>query len=431
MRDRHARTFQESRNMVSYKSDFINAIVERGFLHQATDLTALDQLCASERLTGYVGFDATADSLHIGNLVGIMMLRLFQKMGHRPIALLGGGTSKVGDPSGKDESRQFMTDDRLATNIKGIRRSLEGFFEIDEAGKKGLMVNNADWLDHLNYVQLLREYGQHFTINRMLSFDSVKLRLEREQPLTFLEFNYMIMQAYDFVELARRHDCRLQMGGSDQWGNIVNGVELGRRVDAMTLFGLTTPLITTATGAKMGKSAEGAVWLNADRLPDFDYWQFWRNTDDADVGRFLKLFTDLPLDEIARLEALEGSAINEAKKVLAFEATRLCRGEAAAKEATRAASAVFGADQAGLDGLPTAEIAEAEIADGLNILDLLQRSGLVMSKGEARRLIRGGGARINDNRISDEDLIVDAKDLQDGELKLSSGKKRHIRVLAV
>ncbi len=417
--------------MVSHRSDFIHAIVERGFLHQATDIAALDQLCATERLTAYDGFDATADSLHVGNLVGIMMLRLFQRTGHRPIALVGGGTSKIGDPSGKDESRQLLTEDRLQTNIAGIKRSLSNFIEVDEEGEKGLMINNADWLDHLNYISFLRDYGQHFTVNRMLTFDSVKLRLEREQPLTFLEFNYMIMQAYDFLELARRHDCRLQLGGSDQWGNIVNGVELGRRVEGRTLFGLTTPLITTAGGAKMGKTAAGAVWLNPERLSDFDYWQYWRNTDDADVGRFLKLFTDLPLDEIAKLEALQGSEINEAKKVLAFEATKLCRGEAAAEEAAKAAAAVFEQDQQGLDGLPTAEIDKAEIADGLNILDLLQRSGLVMSKGEARRLIRGGGARLNDNRISDEELVVSTNDLRDGSLKLSSGKKRHIKVLAV
>ena len=417
--------------MVSHKSDFIQAIVERGFLHQATDIAALDQLCASERLTAYDGFDATADSLHVGNLVGIMMLRLFQRTGHRPIALVGGGTSKIGDPSGKDESRQLLTDERLETNIAGIKRSLSNFIEVDDAGEKALLVNNADWLDHLNYISFLRDYGQHFTVNRMLTFDSVRLRLEREQPLTFLEFNYMIMQAYDFLELARRYDCRLQLGGSDQWGNIVNGVELGRRVEGRTLFGLTTPLITTAGGAKMGKTAAGAVWLNPERLPDFEYWQYWRNTDDADVGRFLKLFTDLPLDEIARLEALEGSEINEAKKILAFEATKLCRGEAAAAEAAKAAAAVFGQDRDSLEGLPTTEIDKAEIDDGLNILDLLQRSGLVMSKGEARRLIRGGGARLNDNRISDEELIVSADHLRDGSLKLSSGKKRHIKVLAV
>ena len=311
--------------MRAYRSEFIQAVVERGFLHQATDLDALDQLATSKRLTAYIGFDATADSLHVGNLVGIMMLRLLQRSGHRPIALVGGGTSKVGDPSGKEESRQLLTDERLATNLEGIKRSLDGFLEVDEIGASGLLVNNADWLDHLNYIQLLRDYGPHFTINRMLTFDSVRLRLDREQPLTFLEFNYMIMQAYDFVELARRHDCVLQMGGSDQWGNIVNGVELGRRVDGRTLFGLTTPLITTASGAKMGKTAAGAVWLNPDRLSDFEYWQYWRNTDDADVGRFLRLFTDLPLDEIERLEALEGAEINEAKKVLAFEATKLCR----------------------------------------------------------------------------------------------------------
>ena len=416
--------------MRAHRSAFIQAIVERGYLHQATDLNALDQLAASGRLTAYIGFDATADSLHIGHLVGIMMLRLLQKNGHRPIALIGGGTSKIGDPSFKDESRPLLSDDALADNIKGIRQSISGYFEIDDDGKKGIMANNADWLDHLNYIQLLREYGQHFTINRMLSFDSVKLRLDRQQPLTFLEFNYMIMQAYDFVELSRRYDCQLQMGGSDQWGNIVNGVELGRRVDGRSLFGLTTPLITTASGAKMGKTAEGAVWLNKDRLSDFDYWQFWRNTDDADVGRFLKLFTDLPLDEITRLEALEGSEINEAKKVLAFEATKLCRGEAAAKEAAGAADAVFEQGAESLEGLPTVEIDNGEFEGGINILDLLQRSDLVASKGEARRLIRGGGARLNDDRISDEDLVVSANDLRDGALKLSSGKKRHVRVLA-
>ncbi|MEL6962706.1 MAG: tyrosine--tRNA ligase [Pseudomonadota bacterium] len=413
-----------------HRSDFIQVLVERGFLHQATDIDALDHLAATEHLTGYIGFDATADSLHVGSMVQIMMLRWLQKTGHRPIALLGGGTSKVGDPSFRDESRPLLTDELLAKNIDGIRRSLSGFFEIDDDGKKGLMVNNADWLDHLNYVQLLRDYGQHFTINRMLTFDSVKLRLEREQPLTFLEFNYMIMQAYDFVELARRYDCRLQMGGSDQWGNIVNGVELGRRVEGRTLFGLTTPLMTTASGAKMGKTAAGAVWLNKERLSDFDYWQFWRNAEDADVGRFLRLFTDLPLDEIAKLEALEGSEINEAKKLLAFEATQLCRGQAAAEEAAKAAGSVFEAGTNGLDGLPTVEIDDNELAAGINILELLQRSGLVMSKGEARRLIRGGGARLNDDRISDEELVVNAKDLRDGALKLSSGKKRHIRVLA-
>ena len=274
--------------MRAHRSEFIQAVVERGFLHQATDLDALDQLAASKRLTAYIGFDATADSLHVGNLVGIMLLRLLQRTGHRPIALAGGGTSKVGDPSGKEESRQLLTDEMLATNLEGIKRSLSGFLEVDEAGRAGLMVNNADWLDHLNYIQLLRDYGPHFTINRMLTFDSVRLRLDREQPLTFLEFNYMIMQAYDFVELARRYDCVLQMGGSDQWGNIVNGVELGRRVEGRTLFGLTTPLITTATGAKMGKSAQGAVWLNPERLSDFEYWQYWRNTDDADAGTLLE-----------------------------------------------------------------------------------------------------------------------------------------------
>ncbi len=417
--------------MRCHRSEFVQAIAARGFLHQATDLEALDRLCASERITAYIGFDATADSLHVGNLVGIMMLRLLQKTGHRPIALVGGGTSRIGDPSGKDEGRQLLDDATLESNLAGIRRSLQNFLDVDGNGDRGLMVNNADWLDRLNYIQMLRDYGRHFTVNRMLTFDSVRLRLEREQPLTFLEFNYMIMQAYDFVELARRYDCRLQMGGSDQWGNIVNGVELGRRVDGRTLFGLTTPLITTATGAKMGKSASGAVWLNADRLSSFDYWQYWRNTADADVGRFLRLFTELPLDEIARLEALEGAEINDAKKILAQEATKLCRGAAAAEEASEAARAIFERDRDNLDGLPTTEIKRAEIDRGLDVLDLMQRSGLVASKGEARRLIRGGGARLNDRRISDEDLVVNVDDLRDGILKLSSGKKRHVRIQAV
>ena len=313
--------------MSRHRSEFVRTVVERGFLHQATDLEGLDTHAAAHRLVAYVGFDCTADSLHVGHLVSIMLLRWLQRTGHRPIALIGGGTTKVGDPSGKDESRQLLDEATIAANIAGIRRSLESFLAFGDQPDQALLVNNAEWLDELRYIQFLREYGRHFTVNRMLAFDSVKQRLEREQPLTFLEFNYMIMQAYDFVELARRYDCRLQMGGSDQWGNIVNGVELGRRADGRELFGLTTPLITTATGAKMGKTAQGAVWLNEDRLSDFDYWQYWRNVDDADVGRFLRLFTELPLAEVERLEALEGAELNEAKKILAYEATRLCRGD--------------------------------------------------------------------------------------------------------
>src|SRR5690606_35559456 len=303
--------------MGRHRSEFVQTVVERGFLHQATDLDGLDRLAADGRLVAYIGFDCTADSLHVGHLVSIMLLRWLQRTGHRPIALIGGGTTKVGDTSGKDESRQLLDEATIAANIVGIRRSLESFLTIGDRPEQALVVNNADWLDDLRYIPFLREYGRHFTVNRMLTFESVKQRLEREQPLTFLEFNYMIMQAYDFLELARRYDCRLQMGGSDQWGNIVSGIELGRRADGRELFGLTTPLITTATGAKMGKTAQGAVWLNPDRLSDFDYWQYWRNVDDPDVGRFLRLFTELPLDEIERLEALQSAELNEAKKILA------------------------------------------------------------------------------------------------------------------
>jgi tyrosyl-tRNA synthetase len=424
--------------MSTLHSALLRQLVARGYLHQATDLEALDRLAAEGPITAYIGFDCTADSLHVGNLVGIMLLRRLQQTGHRPIALIGGGTSKIGDPSGKDESRKLLSEAQLAANIVGIRRSLAAFLDFgDEGGGGGgdgggqaMLVNNAEWLDQLGYVAFLREYGGHFTINRMLTFDSVRLRLEREQPLTFLEFNYMIMQAYDFLELARRHDCRLQMGGSDQWGNIVNGVELGRRVEGRSLFGLTTPLITTAGGAKMGKTADGAVWLNDDRLPAFDYWQYWRNTADADVGRFLRLFTDLPLPEIEHLEQLEGAELNEAKKILADQAASLCRGESAAKAARQAAESIFETGAAGGD-LPTVEVPEAELAAGIAILELLRRAGLAASNGEARRLIRGGGARLNEARISDESLQVGADQLIEGQLTLAAGKKRHVRIRTV
>jgi tyrosyl-tRNA synthetase len=417
--------------MSRYRSEFVHQLALRGFVHQATDLEAIDARAAEGRLTAYIGFDCTADSLHIGNLVGIMMLRWLQQTGHRPIALTGGGTSKVGDPSGKDESRQLLDDATLARNIAGIRRSLASFLTFGEGPDDALLVNNADWLDRLEYVPFLRAVGRHFTINRMLTFESVKLRLEREQPLTFLEFNYMVMQAYDFLELARRHDCRLQMGGSDQWGNIVNGVELGRRAEGRELYGLTSPLITTGSGTKMGKTAQGAVWLNEDRLSHFDYWQYWRNVDDADVGRFLRLFTELPLAEIERLEALEGAELNEAKKVLADEATRLCRGEGAAREAAAAASAIFGAEGRGGAGLPSAEIPRAELERGVPIVELLALSGLAASKGEARRLIRGGGARLNEAKVDDEAMIVTSDHLVEAELTLSAGRKRHARIRAV
>jgi tyrosyl-tRNA synthetase len=417
--------------MSQYQSALVRQLVERGFLHQATDLEGLDQLAAAGPLTAYIGYDCTADSLHVGHQLSIMLLRCLQQTGHRPIALVGGGTTKVGDPSGKDESRQLLDDATIAANMAGVRRSLAGFLEFGDGPGQALLVNNADWLDQLRYVDFLRDYGRHFTINRMLSFDSVKLRLEREQPLTFLEFNYMVMQAYDFLELARRHDCRLQMGGSDQWGNIVNGVELARRVDGRQVYGLTTPLIMTASGAKMGKTAEGAVWLNEDRLSAFEYWQYWRNTADADVGRFLRLFTELPLDEILRLERLEGAELNEAKKILAFEATKLCRGEAAARAAAETARTVFEEEGDDRSGLPTLEVSRPALEQGVAAIELLYRSGLAASRGEARRLIRGGGARLNDTRIENEDLLIGTDDLVEGELKLSAGRKRHARVLAV
>ncbi len=406
------------------KSDFLRVLTERGFIHQTTDLEALDAACLAGPVTAYIGFDATASSLHVGSLVQIMMLRWLQKTGHRPIVLMGGGTTKVGDPSGKDTQRSMLSEAQIADNIAGIKRAFEPFLTFGDDG--ALMVNNADWLDRLGYVDFLREYGVHFTINRMLTFDSVKLRLDREQPLTFLEFNYMLMQAVDFLELNRRYGCALQMGGSDQWGNIINGVELCRRVDAKAAFGLTTPLITTASGAKMGKSAEGAVWLNADRLSPYDYWQFWRNTEDGDVGRFLKLFTELPLDEIARLEALPGAEINEAKKVLATEATALLHGRAAAEHAAGAAKAAFEEGRTSQD-LPTIEAAAAE---GLH--EALIRAGFAASKGEARRLAKGGGVRVNDVQTDDVDQPLSGFAVSaEGVVKLAAGKKKIVLVRPV
>ncbi|MEQ8354173.1 MAG: tyrosine--tRNA ligase [Kiloniellaceae bacterium] len=417
--------------MIAPRSDFLRTLQDRGFIHQCTDLEALDQRALEGRVTAYIGFDATADSLHIGHLVQIMMLRWLQRTGHRPIALMGGGTTKVGDPSGKDESRQLLTNEQIDANIGHIRQTFSNLLTFDDSPGSAVMANNADWLDSLAYIKFLRDVGPHFTINRMLTFDSVKLRLDREQPLTFLEFNYMILQAYDFLELSRRHDCCLQMGGSDQWGNIVNGVELARRIDQRGLYGLTTPLITTASGAKMGKTAAGAVWLGEHRLSHYDYWQFWRNTEDGDVGRFLKLFTDQSLEEIAKLEALEGAEINEAKKILAFEATRLCRGETAATEAAETARQTF-EEGTSAAGLPTIEVSEAELGGTLPAFELMRRAGLAKSNGEARRLIKGGGARINDIPIEDEMQTVGPGDLgPDGSLKLSAGKKRHALVKLV
>ena len=411
--------------MSGFQSPLLRLLDERGYIHQATDAAALDTLASKEVVTGYIGFDATAPSLHVGSLVQIMILRRMQQAGHKPVVLMGGGTTKVGDPSGKDESRKLLDDAGIAANIASIRRVFERFLTFGDGPTDAIMVDNAEWLDALDYIPFLREVGKHFTINRMLTFDSVRLRLDREQPLTFLEFNYMILQAYDFLELSRRVGCRLQLGGSDQWGNIVNGIELTRRIDSVEVFGLTTPLITTADGAKMGKTASGAVWLNADQLSAYDYWQFWRNTDDRDVGRFLKLFTDLPLDEIARLEALQGADINEAKKVLATEATALLHGRDKAEAAARTAQETF-EKGATAEGLPTVEIAHAELAAGIGVLNAFVKAGLVKSNGEARRQIAGGGLRINDVAVADEKVALTPKDVTAGVIKLSLGKKRHV-----
>ncbi|HEX6121099.1 MAG TPA: tyrosine--tRNA ligase [Dongiaceae bacterium] len=411
--------------MPTPKSEFLNVILDRGYLHQCTDWEGLDALMAKQSVAAYIGFDATADSLHVGSMVQIMLLRRLQQAGHRPIALMGGGTTKVGDPSGKDESRRLLTVEDINQNLDSIKQSFAGYLTFGNGKADAIMVNNADWLDRLNYIEFLRDYGRHFSVNRMLSFDSVKLRLEREQPLSFLEFNYMILQAYDFLELARRHHCRLQMGGSDQWGNIVNGTELGRRVDNKELFGLTAPLITTASGAKMGKTAAGAVWLNPNRLSPYDYWQYWRNTEDADVGRFLRLFTDVPLDEIARLERLQGAEINEAKIILANAAATLCHGAPAARNAAETARRTFVEGGLGQD-LPVLEVDRTELAAGIPAYDLLRRAGLVASNGEARRLIKGGGARLNDATITDENYRVSEADRNaDGVVKLSFGRKKH------
>ncbi|MDR3519080.1 MAG: tyrosine--tRNA ligase [Azospirillaceae bacterium] len=414
------------------RSEFLRVIEARGFLHQCTDREGLDEkLAAGQPVAAYIGFDATADSLHVGSLLPIMMLRWLQKCGHKPIVLMGGGTTRVGDPSGKDESRQLLDDERIAANIAGIRRIFDAFLTFGDGPTDAVIVNNADWLDNLAYIPFLRDVGRHFTINRMLTFDSVKLRLEREQPLTFLEFNYMILQGYDFLELSRRHGCVLQMGGSDQWGNIVNGVELARRVNQTALFGLTTPLLTTAAGAKMGKTANGAVWLNPERLSPYDYWQYWRNTEDADVGRFLRLFTELPLDEIARLEALPGAAINDAKKRLADEATRLRHGALAAEQAAETARQTF-EQGAAANGLPTVDVPRARLDAGMTVVDLLVMSGLAASKGEARRLIKGGGARLDDALVADETATLATAALpQSGVVKLTAGKKRHMLIRAV
>ena len=414
--------------MTAVKSEFLRIIQTREHFHQATDLEALDARAAEGRVIGYIGFDATAPSLHIGNLLQVLKLRILQQTGHKPIALIGGGTTKVGDPSGKDEMRKLISEQDIAHNVARIRDVLKRFLTFGDGPTDAMLVDNAEWLDRLEYIPFLRDYGRHFSVNRMLSFESVKQRLDREHPLSFLEFNYMILQAYDFLELSRRYDCVLQMGGSDQWGNIVNGVELGRRVDNRALFGLTSPLLTTSSGAKMGKTAQGAVWLSADMLSPYDYWQYWRNTEDADVGKFLRLFTDLPLDEIARLEVLEGAEINEAKKLLATEATRMAHGDDAATAAADTARRTFEEGASG-EALPTIEVPEADLAAGVPLFALLTRVGLTPSNSEARRLIKGQGARLNDSVVADEKYSITLRDLNpDGMLKLSAGKKRHALV---
>jgi tyrosyl-tRNA synthetase len=407
--------------MNEFKSDFLRTLAARGYIHQQTDAAGLDRRAVSGIVTAYIGFDATADSLHVGSLVSIMTLRHLQATGHRPIVLMGGGTTKVGDPSGRDETRQLLTDDQINANIASIREVFARLLRFDDSPTGALMVNNDDWLAGLEYIPFLRDIGRHFSINRMLTMDSVKLRLEREQPLTFLEFNYMILQGYDFVELNQRYGCILQMGGSDQWGNILQGVELGRRVREQELFGLTTPLITTASGAKMGKTASGAVWLNPKRLGTYDYWQFWRNTEDGDVGRFLRLFTDLPLPEIVRLECLQGAEINEAKQILATEATRLCRGDEEARAAVATAAGAFNGGAAA--GLPTMTLAPGAMP---SVLDVVVTLGMAASKSEARRLIEQGGVKLNDQPVRSATAVVSEADLDAaGTARLAVGKKRH------
>ena len=408
------------------KSEFLHVMQSRGFMSDCTDLEALDEALIAGVVPGYIGFDATADSLHVGSLIQIMMLRWLQKTGHKPITLMGGGTTKIGDPSGKDESRPQLTTEKINENIAGIRKVFSKYLSFGDSPTDAVQPNNAEWLEQLNYIDFLRDYGRHFTINRMLSFDSVKLRLDREQPLTFLEFNYMLLQAYDFMELNSRFGCALQMGGSDQWGNIVNGIDLTRRIKQKTVFGLTTPLLTKADGSKMGKSATGAIWLNEDRLSAYEFWQFWRNTLDADVEKFLKLFTEIPLDEVARLAALEGAEINIAKIALANAATAMAHGEEAALAAEATAWEVFEKGGVGED-LPTITLSTADIDEGISLVQLFVKSGLVKSGKEAKRLIKEGGAKMNDAPVSDAGTILLPADF-DGTIKLSAGKKRHALV---
>jgi tyrosyl-tRNA synthetase len=413
--------------MSAYKSDFLQVLAERGFIHQLSEPEILDARAREAKLTGYIGFDCTASSLHVGSLLPLMMLYWMQQTGHRPIALIGSGTTRVGDPSGKDESRRILGEDDIARNRDGIRAIFSKFLQFGDGPGDAIFADNADWLNSLNYIDFLRDIGRHFSVNRMLSFDSVKLRLERQHELSFLEFNYMILQAYDFVELYRRYNCVLQMGGSDQWGNIVNGIELGRRVANAQLFGLTSPLLTTSSGTKMGKTAAGAVWLNADLVSPYDYWQYWRNTEDGDVVRFLKLFTVLPLRDVGRLAALKGQEINEAKKVLATEATALVHGRAAAEQAAQTARRTF-EERALAETLPTIAVTRGELERGIGVLNAFaERTGLVSSNGEARRQIKGGGLKVNDVPVTDEKMLLTLRELTpEGVIKLSLGKKRHV-----
>ena len=417
--------------MAGFKSDFMRIVHERGMVHQCSDAARLDELLSTGTRCAYIGFDCTADSLHIGHLLQIMLLRWWQKTGHKPIALMGGGTTKVGDPSGRDETRQLLTPKQIDDNMASIKKSFANYLSFGGGKTDAVMANNADWLDTLLYIPLLRDVGRHFSVNRMLTMDSVKLRLERDQPLTFLEFNYMILQSYDFVELFKRHNCILQMGGSDQWGNIVMGADLGRRMAGAELFALTSPLLATASGAKMGKTAAGAVWLNPERLSPYEFWQYWRNSEDADVGRFLRVFTDLPLSEVAKLEALKGQEINEAKKILATQVTMLAHGEAAAALAVDTARQTF--EEGGkADTLPTVELPRARLTAGIAAFELMHEAGLAPSRTEARKLIKGGGGRLNDQPIESDTTVVTEHHLDPGgTLKLSAGRKRHVLVRAV
>ncbi len=414
--------------MSEFKSDFLRILKERGFIHQISDETGLDDLFAKESVTAYIGFDPTAPSLHAGSLIQIMMLHWLQKTGHRAISLMGGGTGMVGDPSFKEEARQLMTVETIESNIASIKRVFSNYLTYGEGPKDALMINNAEWLRSINYLDFLRDVGRHFSVNRMLAFDSVKTRLDREQSLSFLEFNYMILQAYDFVELAKHYGCQLQMGGSDQWGNIINGIDLGHRMGTTQLYALTSPLLTTSSGAKMGKSATGAVWLNADMFSAYDFWQYWRNTEDADIPRFLKLYTTLPMDEIARLSALGGSEINEVKKILATEVTAILHGRTVAEEAAETARKTF--EEGGIaENLPSVDVPASELDAGIGLLSLMVRAGLANSNGEARRHVQGGAVRINDQAVSDERRLIGSGEITaDGVIKLSLGKKKHILI---